>query len=65
MPGQPTRILARHVQPHDQILICGRPETVTRVEDHGEEIHVYAPDDPYDPYLFKDRELVTLLARPA
>lgn len=59
----PIPIPAYNIRPGDQVLICGRPETVTRVGPHGEYVPVYAPDDPADPYLFRPGEMVTLLAR--
>ena len=64
MPTQFPRILARDVRARDVVLICGRPEIVTRVEHHGDLVHVYAPDDPSDPYLLKRGELVSLISRP-
>lgn len=59
----PIQIPAYNIQPGDQVVICGRPEAVTRVGPHGEYVPVYVPDDPSDPYLFRPAEMVPLLAR--
>lgn len=59
-----TVIRADDIRPGDLVRICGRPETVTRIEaaDSGR-VHVYTPDDPSDPYLFHTGEDVPLLHR--
>lgn len=57
------QIPAYNIQPGDQVLIDGLPETVTKVGQHGKYIPVYVPDDPSVPYLLRSAEMVPLLAR--
>lgn len=51
---------ARHLKPGDRITLCGRHETITRVEHVNGEINVYVPDDPNDPYLLGPNEIVPI-----
>lgn len=56
----PIHITAAQLKAGDVITLCGRRETVTRVENAGTYIHVYVPDDPNDPYLLKPNEIVPI-----
>jgi len=55
-----THTVAKLLEPGDIITLCGRRETVTRVEAAGTYVHVYVPDDPNDPYLLKPNEIVPI-----
>lgn len=55
-----TQTIASQLKPGDVITLCGRIETVTRVETAGEYMHIYVPDDPTDPYLVKPNEIVPI-----
>jgi len=57
-----THTTALQLKQGDVITLCGRRETVTRVENAGTHIHVYVPDDPSDPYLLKPNEIVPIHA---
>lgn len=62
-PAMATRFLARHLQPGDVILVCGRTHTVYAVAQDGAEVQVYVTSDHYAPYRFPDAELVTIVTR--
>lgn len=55
-----THAVASQLKPGDIITLCGRRETVTRVESAGAYVHIYVPDDPSDPYLMKPNEIVPI-----
>lgn len=57
-----TRALARHLNPGDDILICGRPHTVYAVAEDATAVHVFVTSDHYAPYRFPIDELVTVTA---
>jgi hypothetical protein len=58
-----TRILARHLQPTDEAVFCGKTQTVSAVNCDGGSVHVYISGRPAEPYTFADAALVTLVAR--
>jgi hypothetical protein len=51
------------LRPGDHAIICGRPETVTRVQDAGEWVHVYTVGDDGDAFLFRHHDAVPVTQR--
>lgn len=56
------RILIRHLNPGDQITICGQPQTVSATAHDGDKVHLHVVGDPYSPYVFPDSDLITVTA---
>jgi hypothetical protein len=58
-----TRILARHLQPTDEAVFCGKTQTVSAVNCDGDSVHIYVPGHPAEPYTFSRSGLVTVVTR--
>jgi FtsP/CotA-like multicopper oxidase with cupredoxin domain len=58
-----TLYLARHLQPGDVIIVCGKTQTVSAINHDGGSVHVYVPGHPAEPYAFSDSSLIIIVTR--